>query len=358
MKKYVLKKLAIWGMVSVMTLQMYGCANNSGSEKNTSEQATETETSKEESSEESTVEVTEESTEENTEEGTGENTGSASAGKVELTLENLPILDGATANEPYYEGVVARMLGVDKDTARANVLCSTTKEAFNNLINKTADMIFVSYPSKEQEEAAKDAGVEFEYHQILTGAFVFFVNVDNPVDALTLDQIRGIYRGEITNWKEVGGNDEPIVAFQREEGSGSQNGLYRYILDEKEVMKAPEQYYFSNMEDIVYAFGNANYDNGDNAIGYSYYYYVANMKCNDKIKLIKVDGIEPTNETIGKGEYPFCNPTLAIVRKGTPADSPVYTIIDWIMSDEGAKLAEELGYVANRSGGNTRKGNE
>lgn len=269
-----------------------------------------------------------------------------------LTLENLPILDGATANEPYYEGVVAEMLGISNEEAKKNVLCSTTNEAFNNLIYKRADMIFVSYPSAAQLEEAKNANVEFEYHQILTGAFVFFVNADNPVDSLSIEQLRGIYRGEITNWKEVGGNDEPIVAFQREEGSGSQNGMYRYLLNKEELMKAPEKHYFSDMEGILYAFGNADYDNGTNAIGYSYYYYVANMKCNDKIKLIALEGVEPNNETIGDGTYPFCNPTLAVVRKGTPSDSPVYTILDWIMSDEGAALAERLGYVANRTGGN------
>lgn len=267
-----------------------------------------------------------------------------------VTKETLPILDGATANLPYYQGMVGKILDMDEEEAKKYVLCSTTSGAFENLINGKADMIFVSYPSAEQEQMARENGVEFEYHHILTGAFVFFVNKDNPVDSLTVEQLKGIYTGEITNWKEVGGKDEPIVAFQREEGSGSQNGLYRYVVDKESVMKAPEHYYFSDMEGILEAFGNADYDNATNAIGYSYYYYVCNMKYNDKIKLLKIEGVEPTNETIGNGTFPFCNPTLAVVRKGTPADSPVYGMIDWIMSDEGAQLATELGYVANRSG--------
>ena len=266
-----------------------------------------------------------------------------------LSLDELPVLDGATANEPFYEAVVAKMCGVDQDTAKANILCSTTDGAFHNLINGKADMIFVSYPSEDQVNAATENGVEFEYHHILTGGFVFFVSVDNPIESLTVEQLRGIYKGEITNWKEVGGNDEEIIAFQREEGSGSQNGLYRYVVSKEEVMEAPQKYYFDTMSDIVYAFGNADYENSDNAIGYSYYYYVANMEINDKIKMIQINGIAPNNETIGQGTYPFCNPTLAVVRKGTPSDSKVYDIIDWIMSDEGAELAEELGYVPNIS---------
>ena len=269
--------------------------------------------------------------------------------KAVFSLDELPILDGATANEPFYEAVVAKMCDVDQDTAKANILCSTTGGAFQNLINGKADMIFVSYPSEDQVNAATEKGVEFEYHHILTGGFVFFVSIDNPVESLTVEQLQGIYKGEITNWKEVGGNDEEIVAFQREEGSGSQNGLYRYVLPKEEVMQAPQKYYFDTMSEIVYAFGNADYDNADNAIGYSYYYYVANMEINDKIKMIQINGVAPNNETIGQGTYPFCNPTLAVVRKGTPSDSKVYDIIDWIMSDEGAKLAEELGYVPNIS---------
>lgn len=328
MKNSILKKIAVCSMTSVMVFQMAACKKDE-TETTKSETQASSETSMESSSE---TDVT-----------------ASTKTDAVLSLEELPILDGATANEPYYEGVVAQMCGVDNETAKANILCSTTGGAFENLINGTADMIFVSYPSDDQVNAAAEAGVEFEYHHILTGGFVFFVSVDNPVDSLTLEQIRGIYRGEITNWKEVGGNDEPIVAFQREEGSGSQNGLYRYILPKDEVMQAPEKYYFDDMSSIVYAFGNAEYDNADNAIGYSYYYYVANMECNDKIKLIKIDGVAPSNETIGQGTYPFCNPTLAVVRKGTDPNSKVYAIIDWIMSDEGAQLAEELGYVANRA---------
>lgn len=267
---------------------------------------------------------------------------------AKLTMKNLPVIDGATAVRPYYEGVVKRMLGVDENTARENVLCSTTAGAYTNLIQKDADLIFCAMPSEDQEKEAAAEGVEFEYHQILTEGFVFFVHVDNPIENLTVEQLRGIYRGDITNWKEVGGKDEPIVAFQREEGSGSQTGLYRFVLPKAEVMEAPQTYVFNTMEDIIGAFGNAEYDNSSNAIGYSYYYYVVNMEKNDRLKMISIDGIAPNKRTIGSGTYPFANSVVAVVRKGTDPHSPVYTIIDWIMSDKGEKLADELGYVATR----------
>ena len=138
--------------------------------------------------------------------------------------------------------------------------------------------------------------------------------MDNPIENLTVEQLRGIYRGDITNWKEVGGKDEPIVAFQREEGSGSQTGLYRFVLPKAEVMEAPQTYVFNTMVDIIGAFGNAEYDNSSNAIGYSYYYYVVNMEKNDRLKMISIDGIAPNKRTIGSGTYPFANLVVAVVR--------------------------------------------
>lgn len=265
---------------------------------------------------------------------------------LKLTLNELPVIDGATALAPYYEAMTARLLGVDVEEARQYVLCSTTGKAYENLINGTADMIFCALPSDIQVKAAAEAGVEFKYFHILNGGFVFFVNKDNPVESLTVEQLRGIYNGSITNWSEVGGNDEEIIPYQRDEGSGSQTGLYRYILPREEVMPAPTELAIGDMGGIIDAV--AHYDNAAGAIGYSYYYYVASMHYTDQIKLIGIDSVIPGNDTIGDGTYPLINDSQIIIRSDTPEDSVVFDIIDWVMSEEGAQLAEENGYVANR----------
>lgn len=265
---------------------------------------------------------------------------------LRLTPDQLPIIDGATALAPYYEAMTAQLLGVDLEEARTRVLCSTTGTAYENLMNGKVDMVFCALPSDEQVRAAADKGVEFEYHHILNGGFVFFVNKDNPVNSLTVEQLRGIYNGTITNWKELGGKDEPITAYQRDEGSGSQTGLYRYVLPKEEVMEAPTELAIGAMGAIIDAV--AGYENSAGAIGYSYYYYVASMHYTDQIKLLAVEGVVPGNDTIGDGSYPFINQSQIVIRKGTPEDSMVYKIIDWVKSEEGARLAEENGYVANR----------
>ena len=265
---------------------------------------------------------------------------------LHLTEAELPVIDGALALAPYYEAMTAKLLDTDIETARTLVMCSNTPDAYRNLTEGTVDMIFCALPSEEQVLAAQEAGVEFEYHTILNGGFVFFVNKDNPVDSLTLEQLRGIYSGKITNWKELGGEDIEIVPYQRNEGSGSQTGLYRYILPKTEVMPTPTELIASEMGDIIDAV--AHYENSKGAIGFSYYYYVASMHYSDQIKLLGVDGVIPGNDTIGDGTYPLLNQSQIVINKNTPSDSVVRKIIAWAEGEEGAKLAEENGYVANR----------
>ncbi len=266
-------------------------------------------------------------------------------GGLTMTLEVFPRIDGATALAPFYEAVAAKILGMPVEDARMFVQCNTTGEAYQNLIDGKVDMIFCALPSEDQIAAATEAGVEFSYQTILNGGFVFFVNKDNPVDSLTVEQLQGIYSGKITNWKEVGGDDVPIVAYQRNEGSGSQTGLYRYVLPKEKVAEAPMEHYVDDMMGAVNVV--SAYDNGAGAICYSYYYYVANMYNKDQIKLIGVNGVIPSFETIAEGQYPFLNFSQVIIRSDTPKDSNVYKIIDWILEGNGDGIAEELGYVPN-----------
>ena len=129
--------------------------------------------------------------------GNEDKTDSASeeAASLTLTREELPIIDGALALAPYYEAMTAKLLNVD--------ICNNTPSAYQNLTDGTVDMIFCAMPSDEQVNTAKQAGVTFEYHTILNGGFVFFVNKDNPLKSLPKKQLQDIYREKIKNWKEL-----------------------------------------------------------------------------------------------------------------------------------------------------------
>ncbi len=289
-----------------------------------------------------------------------ENSGSSSGGEsgeetgkplekasLTLSLDEWPIVDGATAFLPYYTGMAALVLGMPEEEAKQYVLCSTTDYAYPNLVNGDADIIFCLLPSDAQVEEAQNSGVTFETEPVLNEAFVFFVNQSNPVDDITVQQLHDIYAGKITNWKELGGNDEPIVAYQRSEGSGSQTGLYLHVIPEDEVMEPPTEQRIGDMGGIVDAV--ASYDNASGALGYSYNYFVVNQHYDEQIKLLKVNGVYPGNDTIASGEYPMISQACAVFRSDEPEDSAVRKIAAWCRSEEGQQLAKEKNYVPSQT---------
>ncbi len=271
---------------------------------------------------------------------------------LKFTTDDFPLIDGATALAPYYELMASKLLDMDIEEARQWVLCNKTDGAYENLIAGKVDMIFCSMPSEEQQQMADDAGFEFELTPFLNGAFVFFVNKDNTVDSLTVQQLYDIYSGKITNWSEVGGDDVPIIAYQRPNNSGSQTGMYHYIIPEAEIMGAPTERKIADMGGIVDAV--ASYENSEGAIGYSYYYYVTSMHYTDQIKLIGIDGVVPSDDTIADGTYPLINPSYVIIDASTPEDSPIRDIVEWIVSPAGQETGREAGYVP-RIDSNTEK---
>ena len=189
----------------------------------------------------------------------------------------------------------------------------------------------------------KKKNVELEIVKATNSAFVFIVNVDNPVNSLTLDQIRGIYSGKITNWKEVGGEDAEIIPYQRPVNSGSQSGMLQLVMKDTPMMQAPKTELTVGMGDLVDAI--AQYDNSRYALGYSYYYYVNTMYKRDTIKMLAIDGVAPNKDTIRAGEYPIMTSGWLVFRKDEPEDSMTRKWVKALTSKRGASVIEAAGYV-------------
>lgn len=256
------------------------------------------------------------------------------------TDENYPKVDGSTATAPLAEAFEANFKG--KKIDEVNVEHSKTHKAYEKLINKELDLILVTSPSEDEEKLAEKANVELEVTKVVNEGFVFFLNKNNPVDSLTVEQIQKIYSGEITNWKEVGGNDEEIIAYQRPKNSGSQTGMLDLVMKDKKIKDAPKEDIAMSMSDIIDAV--SNYDNKESAIGYSYYYYANTMYLSDEIKLLKVNGVEPNNDTIKNGEYPILT-AYYIVNRKNDISSEAESLKENMLSTRGQKVAEEAGYV-------------
>jgi phosphate transport system substrate-binding protein len=108
-------------------------------------------------------------------------------------------------------------------------------------------------------------------------------------------------------------------------------------------MKAPTEKVIAEMGALVDAV--AVYTNEEDAIGYSYYYYVTDMWKNDKVKLLAVDGVYPDKNTISDGTYPIRTAYYAVMRSDEPKESNARKLLSWILSPQGQQIAEEAGYV-------------
>lgn len=264
--------------------------------------------------------------------------------KLSFTKEEYPKVDGATAMRPMSVEIAKSVMDMTDEEAEKFIVHNTTAKAYENLINKTTDLIFVSEPSDDILNLAKEAGVEFEMVGIGRDGFVFIANKENPIKTLTIEQIQKIYTGEITNWSEVGGEDLEIVAYQREKNSGSQNLMEKMVMKNKKMMEAPTSLAIASMEGLIDSVA-LNYENARSSIGYSIYLYAKEQYVKDNIKFISIDDVYPTDETIADGSYPLSKIVYAIYRKDEPQDSNTRKLVNWLLTPEGQKVVEAGGYT-------------
>ena len=268
-----------------------------------------------------------------------------------FTVEDFPKLDGSTACIPLMAQMMADTTGIDLEVAQSGISVSTTAYAWENFglypdEEYTARMLVVYEAPDYVKEELKEANAQLEQKPIGRDALVFIVNEENPVQSLTQQQLRDIYAGRITSWKDVGGADAPIVAFQRGVDSGSQTLFKKLLIDkgDGQLMAAPTELAPADMGGLVDSI--AEYNNSANAIGFSVYYYISEMYSKPGLRLLAVDGVTPSNHTIADQSYPLCNEFYAAILQDSAADSPERRIYEWLSTDAGRSCIERSGYVA------------
>ena len=262
----------------------------------------------------------------------------------QLLREDMPITDGSTSAIPLDAAIRAGLFDISIGEAQAQVSHSTSHTAFTNLLSGSCELVFCHLLSDAQYRQAEAAGVEVEQTPIAREGFVFLVSKKNPVDSLTAEQIKMIYAGKITNWSEVGGNDEPIIPYQRNVDSGSQNYMSAFM-GEIPLMQAPTALRPGSMDTLVDAI--AGYDGASGSIGYSVYSYVGGMYDADGgVKMLKVNEVAPSAAAIADGSYPCTGYNYAVIRADEPQDSPAGLLIEYILTDEGQQAIADTGYFA------------
>ena len=257
--------------------------------------------------------------------------------------DNLPVLDGAAALVPVYasiidavypEGCVTYEGGVFSDdnyygenfAPDSKMQYKNTVRGYTAIVDGDTDILFCAAPSAEQKAYAEEQGVELVYVPIGLEAFVFFVNRNNPVEHLTVDEIRSIYAGDIRNWSQVGGENRVINPVTRLAGSGSQSMMDAFMGDTQIGGKS-----------LFALFGGS--------IGFSFRYYLDDMVDNSGVKMLSVNGVYPSRENIRARTYPIIAQFYAIYRADNENEN-IPRLIDWILSEEGQALIEACGYTA------------
>ena len=272
-----------------------------------------------------------------------------------IDAEHYPWIDGSTANHPLLARIYREICGVDQETSESMVsfnLNSTGSIWEDMLTDKTGEYtpdLWIVYEAPEDvKERYKDDFDDFEIEPLGRDGLVFMVNVNNKVENLSVQQLYDIYTGKLTDWSEVGGEPGEIKPFQRNEDSGSQTLFMKLLMKGDQPMEPPTDLRVGTMGGLIDQV--AAFDGSGSAIGFSVYYYANLMHANPALKLISVDGVEPTNKSIESAQYPLTNDFYVVIRKSEPADSPVRALRDWLLSPEGRAILEDENYVWAREG--------
>ena len=258
-----------------------------------------------------------------------------------FTPEDLLKIDASLATQPFTDYLSGKLLGLPKVTNICNY--SNTIPGYEALIAGEKDLILVTEPSKEMLEKAEGTGVELEITPFSKEGFVFLVNSENGINNLSIEQVKDIYRGKIKNWSKLGGENLEIKAYQRNANSGSQTIMESFFMKD-EIMAAPVERKIQTMLNLMSVI--AEYDENINGgIGYSVYYYAKEMYGSDNVRLIKINDIEPTSDTIRDNSYPLIVNYYIVTRKD---DNSFKTkaLKEFILSEEGQKYVNESGLVS------------
>lgn len=250
-------------------------------------------------------------------------------------------IDGSTSMVPLHQALNNKFSSKEEKEVKH----SKTVDSFEKFIKGENDILLGVTYSDELLDKAKTKGVNLGQKEITREGFVFIIDKKNPVKSLTIEEIKDIYSGKITNWKEVGGPDARIVPFQRNDDSGSQIRMNKLMGDTKLVNKV---YVADSMGELILNIADFRNFYAENAyaIGYNMYTFTEKQYFHDDVELLKINGIKPTDDTIFDESYPIIIYNYVYYNKNNKEASEfVDNLYTYLMSDEGQKLISNAGYV-------------
>jgi phosphate transport system substrate-binding protein len=249
--------------------------------------------------------------------GNSSSDGNAEGGNVTISIS------GSTSVGPLMEKL-AEKFEADNSNVSIEINQVGSSAGIKDTINGVSELGMSSRELKDEEASEVNATT------IAYDGIAIITNNNNPIKNITIDQIKGIYTGEITNWSEIeGGKDAPIVVVSREEGSGTRDAFQEIVGYKSEELISDAM--IANATGAVKETVAGN----ENAIGFVSFEYL-----DDKVNIVNVEGVEPTAELVKSGEYKISRPFI-LVNKADGVSEEGQKFIDFILSDEGQTIVKD-----------------
>ncbi|MBI9020145.1 MAG: PstS family phosphate ABC transporter substrate-binding protein [Verrucomicrobia bacterium] len=242
-------------------------------------------------------------------------------------------IDGSTTVGPIAKAFAEYFMAARPDV-NITVSESGSGNGAKSLMNGVCDVANLSRPMKSTEfKAAAGNDIQPVAHVVALDGLPILVHPQNPIQDLTIDQIRKIYTGEITNWKEVGGPNLGIVVITRDTNSGTYETFEGLVMSKQKITEKAE--YVGSNGAI-----RQRVQTTPAAIGYAGLGFV------DKtVKALKVNGVYPSAATVRTGEYAIARPLFMYTNGYPKLGSAVYQFVTLYLTEDGQEMVEEIGFI-------------
>ena len=262
-------------------------------------------------------------TNDNTDNNGGDTANNGGAAAISGTVST----DGSTSMEKVIGALSESYMAANKDVT-VNYNPTGSGAGITAVQEGTCDIGLSSRALKDEEKAAGLQETVLAYDGI-----AIIVHPDNPVSDLSIEQIAQLYTGEITNWKDVGGNDAQVVLIGREAASGTRDG-FESITGTKDKCQYRQE--LTSTGDVITAVSQ-----NPDAIGYA---SLASIK--DSVKALNVDGVTPSEATVKDGSYKVQRPFVLVTMEGKELSPAAQAFFDYAVSSDAASIIAKAGAVA------------
>jgi phosphate transport system substrate-binding protein len=252
---------------------------------------------------------------------------------VAAAAEEKIIIDGSTTVGPIAKAFAEYYMSMNKDV-NVTVSESGSGNGAKSLINGMCDIADMSRFMKDSEfKAAVGKGRMPVANVVAVDGLAVIVHPSNPVKGLTIEQVRSIYTGQVTNWKQLGGPDVTIVMISRDTNSGTYETFESLVLNKEKIYETAE-YVGSN------GAVRQRVQSTPAAIGYVGLGFV-----DRSVKALEINGIYPDQNTVSSGIYPIARPLFMFTDGYPKLGSHLYRFITLYLTPKGQEIIEEIGFV-------------